>query len=230
MQDLIDGINASVIHSFATPRGIVAFFTSIAGLGLLILASVVRTMVRLRIIAVTSNLLLLTSALLTLSPIHIGLYLILIPFNTYRLWEIQVLTQKVEKASLEGDLSGVWLKRYMKPRALPAGAVLFNQGDKADSLYLLVEGELELVEIGKTQPIGQLFGEISLFSPSGLRTLTARCATDCVILDIAEPTFKQLYFENPEFAFQIANLITQRLSADIDRLHRQVQDLQKPST
>lgn len=230
MQDFIDGINASVIHSFATPRGIVAFFTSIAGLGLLILASIARTMVRLRIIAVTSNLLLLISALLTPSPVHIGLYLILIPFNTFRLWEIQLLTHKVEKASLEGDLSGVWLKPYMKPRALPAGAVLFNQGDKADSLYLLVEGELELVEIGKTQPIGQLFGEISLFSPSGLRTLTARCATDCVILDIAEPTFKQLYFQNPKFAFQIANLITQRLSADIDRLRRQVQDLQKPST
>ena len=230
MQDFIDGINASVIHSFATPRGIVAFLTSIAGLGLLVLATFVRTMVRLRIIAVSSNLLLLTSALLTLSPLHIGLYLILIPLNTFRLREIQLLTHKVQKASLEGDLSGVWLKPYMKPRAMPAGAVLFNQGDKADSLYLLVEGELELVEIGETQPIGQLFGEISLFSPKGLRTLTARCATDCVILDIAKPAFKQLYFQNPKFAFQIANLITQRLSADIERLQLRVHALEKSST
>ena len=69
------------------------------------------------------------------------------------------------------------------------------------------------MEIGKTQACAELFGEISFFSPDRERTLTARCETDCLILRIDEPAFKQLYFHNPKFAFQISNLIAYRLSA-----------------
>jgi CRP/FNR family transcriptional regulator, cyclic AMP receptor protein len=82
------------------------------------------------------------------------------------------------------------------------------------------------VEIGKRQAVGDLFGEISFFSPDRRRTLTARCASECLILCIGEAAFKQLYFQNPKFAFQISALIAHRLSADIARLHQQVQDLQ----
>jgi hypothetical protein len=71
-----------------------------------------------------------------------------------------------------------------------------------------------------------LFGEISLFSPSRQRTLTARCESDCLVLSIAEPVFKQLYFENPHFAFQVSNLIAQRLGADIERLRQRVATLE----
>jgi CRP/FNR family transcriptional regulator, cyclic AMP receptor protein len=114
----------------------------------------------------------------------------------------------------------------MHSKRMPAGSVLFQRGDHADALYLLVEGQLELVEIGKSQAAGELFGEISFFSPDRRRTLTARCVTQCVVLSIGEEAFKQLYFENPKFAFQISALIAQRLGADVERLRRKVDGLE----
>jgi CRP/FNR family cyclic AMP-dependent transcriptional regulator len=229
MPEFLSSIAQNLMLSLSTVRGTVQLMATLTGLGLLVIASFVRTMVPLRMIAVASNISLLIAGALALSPVHILVYLGLIPLNTWRLMEIKRLTLRVEKASADGDLSGIWLKPYMKARRLKAGATLFRKGDKADSLYLLVDGELELLELGKTQAPGELFGEISFFSPDRCRTLTARCATDCLVLSIAEPAFKQLYFQNPKFAFQISNLIAYRLSADVERLRRQLQGLQADS-
>ena len=83
-------------------------------------------------------------------------------------------------------------------------------------------GTMELVEIRRNIPPGQLFGEIAYFSPDRRRTLTARCTTACTVLSIGESTFKQLYFQHPNFAFQIAGLIASRLGADIARLEEKL--------
>jgi CRP/FNR family transcriptional regulator, cyclic AMP receptor protein len=226
MPDVFSTVYQNLMLSLSSAAGLVQFTATVLGLGLLVAASFVRTMVPLRAITVISNILLLTAGLLASSPVHILVYLGLIPLNTWRLMEIQRLTRRVVKASADGDLSGIWLKPYMKPLNLPAGAVLFKKGDPADSLYLLVEGELELTEIGKRQKVGELFGEISFFSPDRRRTLEARCVTDCVVLCIGEKAFKQLYFQHPKFAFQISNLIADRLSADIGRLQQRVASLE----
>ena len=226
MPEIFFSIAHGVMQSLSTPRSQAQFIATLIGLGLLVTASFVRTMVPLRTLTVASNVSLLIAASLALSPAHMLVYLGLIPVNTWRLMEIKRLTRRVEKASADGDLSGIWLKPYMKARRLRADAVLFQKGQAADSLYLLLDGTLKLVEIGKTQAPNELFGEISFFSPDRQRTLTARCETDCLILSINEPAFKQLYFQNPKLAFQISNLIAYRLSADIDRLQYEVRGLQ----
>jgi len=226
MQELISSLAQNLTLSLSTVRGTVQLIATSIGLGLLLIASFVRTMLPLRIIAVGSNVSLLVAGALALSPAHVIVYLGLIPLNMWRLVEIKRLTRRVEQASADGDLSGIWLKPYMKVRRLKAGATLFKKGDAADSLYLLVEGQLELVEIAANQMPGELFGEISFFSPDRVRTLTAQCVTDCVVLSIVESTFKQLYFQHPKFAFQISNLIAHRLSADVYRLRHQLQGLQ----
>lgn len=226
MPDFLSSLSHSLMLSLSSVAGVVQFTATVLGLGLLVVASFVRTMVPLRTITVISNVMLLTAGLLASSPVHILVYLGLIPLNSWRLLEIKRLTRRVVQASADGDLSGIWLKPYMKSRRLAAGTVLFEKGDPADSLYLLVEGQIELVEIGKMQKVGELFGEISFFSPDRLRTLKARCVTDCLVLCIGEQAFKQLYFQNPKFAFQISNMIAHRLSADIDRLVHRVKTLE----
>ena len=211
-------IASELMRPLATPRGTAMVVVSAIGLVLVGAAAFVRTMIPLRVLTVLSNVALLVAGFLAPNPAAIAMYLILIPLNTYRLVEIMRLTDRVGAASAEGDLSGLWLKPYMKAHKMSAGTTLFEKGDPAKSLYLLVDGELEWVEIGKRQPRGQLFGEIAFFSPARARTLTGRCVTDCLVLSIAEPAFKQLYFQNPKFAFRISSLIAQRLGADITRL------------
>jgi len=216
----------SFVEPLQTGHGlVVAAVIALAGC-LVVASSFVRTMVPLRILAVLSNLAFLAAALLAPDLPSALLYGVLIPINTYRMAEIIRPTNRVNAVSGDSDLTGVWLKPYMKAKRLPAGTTLFRQGDRADSLYLLVEGKIELVEIGEVLPVGQLFGEISFFSPSRTRTLSARCQTDCLVLSMHDATLKQLYFQNPKFAFTISHLITQRLNADITRLQKRIAALE----
>jgi CRP/FNR family transcriptional regulator, cyclic AMP receptor protein len=146
----------------------------------------------------------------------------LLPINIFRALEMVRLTRRVRAAAAEGDLSGVWLKPYMRKKRLKAGRVLFRQGDAADHLYFLAEGRIEFVEIAETMEAGRLFGEIAFFAPDKRRTLTARCTTDCTVLRIDEATFKQLYYQNPEFGFEVVTLVAGRLTADRKRLEQQL--------
>ena len=225
MVDLVSAVTGYAA-SLATPKGAAIAAASCCGLSLVIAASFARTMVRLRTFTVLSNAFLLLSALIAPNFVSVVLFLILLPLNTWRLVEIRRLTRKVAQAARDDDTSGVWLKPYMKAHRLAAGTFLFNKGDEADALYLLVEGSLELVEIGKQQAPAEIFGEVSFFSPDGRRTLSARCATDCLVLSISGDTFRQLYFQNPKFAFTVANLLGRRLSSDVQRLQSRVAELE----
>ena len=108
----------------------------------------------------------------------------------------------------------------MKARKLKAGHVLVNKGDKADSLHLLAEGQMELSDIGAPMQAGRIFGEVALFSPSHQRSHTVRCVTACTVLEIHESTVRQLYFQNPSFGIHLIELLAANFSADIARAER----------
>jgi CRP-like cAMP-binding protein len=184
-----------------------------------------RTMVPLRWMAAASNLGLMVYGALHPSLPTLLISAVLLPINVYRAVEITRLTHRVNRAGLEADQAGLWLKPYMKARKLRAGQELFKMGDQAEHLYLLIEGEMELVELAKPLERGRIFGEIALFSPTGLRTMTARCVTKCTVLQIHESTVKQLYYQNPSFGFHLIDLLAGRLSADVARAHDQIKRL-----
>ena len=78
----------------------------------------------------------------------------LLPINIFRAFEMVRLTRRVRAAAAAGDLSGVWLKPYMRKKRLKAGRMLFRKGDAADHLYFLAEGRIEFVEIGEDDGAG----------------------------------------------------------------------------
>jgi CRP-like cAMP-binding protein len=139
------------------------------------------------------------------------------PINIYRAIEMMRLTRRVMRTAEASELASLWLKPYMKKRRLRSGRILFHKGDKANRMYLLVDGELELVEIGELIKPGQIFGEIALFSPDHTRMFTVRCLTKCTVLEIDESTVRQLYFQNPAFGFHLISLLTGRLRHDLAR-------------
>ena len=196
---------------------IVAYVAGALGVALVGASAVVRTMIPLRWLAVGSNVCFLVFGALHPSLATLAVAAVLLPINLYRVREITRLTRQVSAAEAAGDLSGVWLRPYMKPRRLRAGQTLFHRGDPADVLCLLAEGRLELVEIGREIPPGRIFGEIALFSPDHRRTHTARCVSACTVLTIDEATVKQLYFQNPAFGFHLIGLVAARLSEDVGR-------------
>jgi len=201
----------------SSPTQIVATLAGALGIGLVVSGALTRTMLPLRWLVVGSDASMLVFGALHPSTITMVVATCLLPINLYRAIEVTRLTRRVVRAQADADLAGVWLKPYMKPRKLKAGQVLFNEGDEADRMYLLVDGNLELVDLGKPLERGRIFGEIALFSPTRRRTHTARCVTACTVLEIHESTVKQLYFQNPAFGFHLIELLAGRLSADIER-------------
>lgn len=224
MADTLNALLAALLAPFATWRGTATVLFSGIGLALVAAGSFARNMVPLRALTVASQVAFVAAACVAPNVVAIAAYLLLIPLNTWRLLEIVRLTRRVEAASTRDRLSGLWLKPYMRSRRLAPGTVLFRAGDSADELYWLVAGELRFEEIGELQPVGEMFGEIAFFSPRRTRSLTAVCVSECEVMGIQEAAFKQLYYQSPELAFRVSNLIAERLSADIDRLRRSASD------
>jgi CRP/FNR family cyclic AMP-dependent transcriptional regulator len=202
----------------SSPQQIAATLAAALGVGLVVAGAFVRTMQPLRWLAAGSNAGLLVYGALHPSMTTLAVAGALLPINIYRAVEVTRLTRRVNRAQSDADMAGLWLRPHMKPRRMKAGQVLFKRGDRADRLYLLVEGEMELADIGTRLEIGRIFGEVALFSPSGLRTHTVRCITACRLLEIHEHTVMQMYYQYPVFGFHLIRLLASRLSADIQRM------------
>lgn len=205
-----------VAHPLTT-QDIVAYAVGAIGVALVAASALVKTMMPLRWLAVGGNLGFLVFGLLHASVITLAVSAVLLPINLYRVREMTRLVRKINAAGVSSNLSGLWLRPYMKPRKLKAGEALFHKGDKAEHLFLLAEGELRLVEIDRAIEPGRIFGEIALFSSGKRRTGTARCVSDCTVLMIDEATVRQLYFEHPAFGFHLIELVVARLSDDVGR-------------
>lgn len=210
-------LGAYAANVASSPQQLIAHAAALVGIVLAAAAALMRTMVPLRWMAVGSNVGLLIFGLLKPSPITGIVAGLLLPINIYRAVEIMRLSRRVEQAAKGSDMATIWLRPYMKPRRLRAGSVLFKKGDKANRLFLLTEGELEVVEHGQRIEPGRVFGEIALFSPDHLRTGTVRALTPSRVLWIHESTVRQLYFQNPTFGFHLVELLASRLSTDVGR-------------
>ncbi len=200
------------------------FYTLIGMLGgVFYLAShSMRRMVPLRVLALASNVLFLIYAvfyahfsiakLITLPEFLLNL--ILLPVNARRLFEILRLTRQIEHANANSPVSE-WLLPHMHLHKHSAGHTLFRKGDAADCIFYLAHGKLRLEEISETLEPGALLGEIGLFSPTHVRTLTVTCETDCELYRMSDEEVYQLYYQNPKLGFYFMRLIAERLHSDI---------------
>ena len=217
------GAEAAAFFStvLASPVQLVAHAAVALGIVLVAAGAFVRTMVPLRWLAVGSNLGLLTYGALHPSPITLAVAATLLPINIYRAIEVTRLTRRVHRASAAANLAALWIRPHMTARRLKPGQVLFKKGDTADRLHLLAEGEMELSDIGVPLEVGHIFGEIALFSPSGLRTHTVRCISACTVLEIHASTVRQLFYQHPAFGFHLIELLAANFSLNLERLERQ---------
>jgi hypothetical protein len=224
-QQIAAQVSAFLVE-LSSPIQILSLCAAAVGAGFTISSSFVKTMVPLRWFGVLSNIGFLAYGVLHPAPVMALMHGVLLPINCVRLVEMTRLTRRVHAATRSADRSGLWLRPYMKQSRRKAGEVLFRQGDDAEHLYILVDGRVEFPENGASVVPGQMFGEIAFFSPDRKRTLSARCAEDCVLLSINQATVRELYYQNPSFGFEIVGLVAARLSGDIARLRAQLRDAQ----
>jgi Cyclic nucleotide-binding domain len=180
-----------------------------------------RTMIPLRVFAILTNILLITTAIPTHNYPTMILHAVLLPLNSYRLHQMLQLVRDV-KRSVSSDLSMEWLRPFMTERKCAAGEVLFYKDEKAESMFYIVSGGFRLVESGIELPVGAIVGELGMLSPSNVRTQTLECVETGVILSVSYAQVEQLYVQNPAFGFYFLRLASARLFQNLDTLEKRM--------
>jgi CRP-like cAMP-binding protein len=173
----------------------------------------------LRIAAIASSCFFLVYGVLAFSITAIFLYLVLVPLNSYRLYELIQLIKKVRVAAGQ-DLSMDWLQPFMTKRKCRTGDVLFRKNDLANEMFLSVKGRYRIPELDKTMRPGEIFGELGLLTSEQRRTQTVECIEAGHVLSITYDKVREIYFENPEFGFYLLRLTSDRLLQEVARLER----------
>ena len=99
----------------------------------------------------------------------------------------------------------------------PAGAVLFEEGQPGDFMYVVQSGEVEIRRmVGESErvlavlPPGEFFGEMAILNGRP-RSATAVCRTAARLLVIEGKTFEAMLRARPEIALRIIRSIATRL-------------------
>ena len=99
----------------------------------------------------------------------------------------------------------------------PAGAYIFREGDLGTEMFILQEGQVEILKTvnGVDEQLavlekGDFFGEMSLLEDLP-RTASARAVTECKVIRINGATFDQMLRSKPEIAVRIMRKLSRRL-------------------
>lgn len=94
-----------------------------------------------------------------------------------------------------------------------AGEYIFRRGESAKVMYLIIEGEVDLMlgdTVIETAQEGTFIGEMALIDEEP-RSASARARSDCRVFPIDEARFQLLVKETPFFALQMMKTLARRL-------------------
>jgi CRP/FNR family cyclic AMP-dependent transcriptional regulator len=193
----------------------IGYIFGFIGAALTVASYLMKSMMPLRLVALSANVFLVIYAVQGGSWPTVALYLAMIPINLKKVFEIRKLVQAIQHAKADTPISE-WLLPHMTRRKAKAGETLWRQGDVATEMLYVESGQLQLVEYDTVIGPGSLIGEIGLFAPDNRRTRTIVCATDCTLYSLSAEAMAKLYYQNPQLGFHVMRLIVARLMHDVD--------------
>jgi len=100
-----------------------------------------------------------------------------------------------------------------------AGDIIFEAGSAPDVLYVIQEGEVDIIAVGiivETLGAGEIFGEMALVDKKP-RSAAAVAHSDCKVVPIDENRFKFLIQQTPFFAIHVMKVMSSRMRAMIGK-------------
>ena len=118
------------------------------------------------------------------------------------------------------------LAQVMEEKAFKKGEIIFNEGEVGKALYLLAEGEVEVVKTMKgwykeTLAIfkkGRLFGELSFLSGRNHSAL-ARATHDVKVYVLTKDRYDRFEKSDPVIAQKIMKVIALTLSTALQKMN-----------
>jgi len=178
-------------------------------------ALALKSMMPLRVVLIAASVAFIVYGLATDSLLLAALHGAILPFNLYRLYQLNHWQRAAEDAR-GGEFSLDWIRAVMRPVKFADRELVFRKGDPPHYLYYIKSGEVLLEEIGVTLGPDEILGEIAFFTDAKERTLTARCVGKCEIMVIRESDYMRLHQQNPAFALYIMRLLASRLLEGMD--------------
>lgn len=106
-----------------------------------------------------------------------------------------------------------YFKNEPNVQEVKAGETIFSEGQAADVMYAVREGEVDVVvgdKVVETVKPGGIFGEMALIDQSA-RSASCVARTDVVIIPINQHRFEYMVQETPYFALQVMQIMAERL-------------------
>jgi CRP/FNR family cyclic AMP-dependent transcriptional regulator len=95
-----------------------------------------------------------------------------------------------------------------------AGEEIFSANDVGNTMYVVLEGELDILindKVVETASVGSIIGELALIEPDHRRSATVVAKTDCKLVSVDEKRFKFLVQQTPFFALEVMQVMADRL-------------------
>jgi CRP/FNR family transcriptional regulator, cyclic AMP receptor protein len=110
------------------------------------------------------------------------------------------------------------LASALTTRAVVRGHVVFQEGEKGDRLFVVLDGKIKISRAaadGRENLLavlgpGEMFGELSLFDP-GPRTATATAITESTLASLDHDDLRPLLLAQPTVAAQFLRALAERL-------------------
>jgi CRP-like cAMP-binding protein len=122
---------------------------------------------------------------------------------------------------------------------VPAGQIIFDEGDVGTEMYVIQSGTVEIFKRTKKEgerclaslEKGDFFGEMSILEDVP-RTASARARTECELVKISHSTFDEMLRHNGEIAVRMLRKLSRRLRETTKLLEQSAGDapaLEEPS-
>ena len=125
-----------------------------------------------------------------------------------------------------------YLAESLRSAEVPAGSLLLEEGIAGDRLYIVLEGQVEILKARETaaerslglRGPGAFLGEMSLLSETHQATASVRAATTLQLLEMTRVDFDALLRRQPGFARSLLQMLSARLDESENVTIRDLQE------
>lgn len=111
-----------------------------------------------------------------------------------------------------------FLRNEQDTLSIPAGQTIFEEGAPGDTMYVVLEGVVEIIHHGtwlEDVESGGIFGELALIDDQP-RSASAVAKTDVQLARVNQARFEFLIQYSPYFAVEVMRIMAKRLRARIN--------------